>query len=74
MKVENNILIGYSGRHSGTASSTCSSYNSFFNDLLETAKGTHKEKDVDLLHPFERGQRLNKIIVIFLAYLHSEQI
>lgn len=74
MKVENNTLIGYSGRHNGTASSTCSSYNSFFNGLLETAKGTHEEKDVDLLCPFERGQRLNKVIVIFLAYLHSEQI
>lgn len=46
----------------------------FFNGLQETAEGTPDKKDVDLLCPFERGQRLNKVIVIFLAYLHSGQM
>lgn len=46
----------------------------FFTGLQETAKGTHDGRDVDLVCPFERSQRLNKVIVIFLAYLHSEQM
>lgn len=45
-----------------------------FNGLQGTAKGTYDTKDADLACPFERGQRLNKVIVLFLAYLRSEQM
>lgn len=44
------------------------------NVLQGTAKGTHDTKDADLACPFKRGQRLNKVIALILAYLHSEQM
>ena len=45
-----------------------------FNGLQGTAKGTYDTKHADLACPFKRGQRLNKVIVLFLPCLHSEQM
>lgn len=40
--------------------------------LQRTAKGTYDTKDAVLAYPCEGGQRLNEVIVLLLAYLHSE--